>query len=688
MKRVGIDIGGTFTDVLVLDELSGAVTWHKVPSTSRDASVGVLDGLAATGLAGTDIRSIKHGTTIGVNALLTSQGSRTGLITTAGFRDVLEIRRTHRKRLFDLNERVPRPLVPRFLRAEVAERIAADGTVVTPIDIDEVRRAWQDLEAEGVESLAIVFLFSFENPEHEQSARDVVMAAGVPSEAISVSSEVLPTYREYERTSTTVVNAFIAKPVREYLAHLSKGLRDAGLRDGGLLAITNTGGAITPSAMAARPIRAIMSGPAAGVVGALWLADKAGLRNVITMDMGGTSCDVSGVFNGVPDERLDMDIGGFAISTPALDVQTVGAGGGSIAWIDAGGALRVGPQSAGSDPGPVCYGRGGTEPTVTDANLVLGYYDPSILLGEVIAVDRARAEQAIGERIAEPLRLSLQEAAAGIIRIVNSHMLNAVHVASVERGRDPRDFALVAFGGAGAAHAVEIARELGITRVLIPPFPGCTSAFGAAITASRYDFVHSLLQLADDLDLTDLNARLADLTSQADRSLSLEGLEDAAVHHEAWLEVRYQGQAHNLTVELLTGNGTATEASLSDAIDRFHTMHDRLYGHAFADVPVELVNLHVRGVSTPKDVELKWRWGRSRPISNGHGTRQPSRKVYSLRDGAYLDTPIYFREELGPDAAMPVGPCVIHQTDATIVVPPGFRVIAHPTGSLLIEEIE
>lgn len=687
MKRIGIDVGGTFTDVLVVDEETGQVSWHKVSTTGAEPSVGVLKALQVTGLPSQEIGEIKHGTTIGVNALLTRTGSRTGLITTRGFRDVLQIRRTHRNRLFDLAETVPDPLVPRYLRMEVLERIGADGQVVVDLDMSSLRDSWQALRAEGIEALAIVFLFSFENPKHELAARDAILAEiGDVDIDISLSSEVLPTYREYERTSTTVTNAYIARPMRDYIGRLTEGLARVGSVPERLLTMTNSGGVMTPEAVIARPVSALMSGPAGGVIGGLWLAQAIGWRNVITMDMGGTSCDVSGIADAIPDERLDMDIGGLTISTPALDVQTIGAGGGSIAWIDPGGALRVGPASAGANPGPACYGRGGAEPTVTDANLILGYYDPEILLGGSIGVDKNLARDAIRNRIADPLGLTIEEAAAGIIRIVNAHMLNAVHYISVERGRDPRDFALIGFGGAGPAHAADIARELGMSRVLIPPFPGCTSAFGAAISSSRYDFVQSVLQMADVVDAEVLNSKFLDLIGGARAALRREGISSSREKFEVWLELRYQGQAHNLSVELRLGRQYEAigRADLDTAIGDFHKMHSTLYGHSFQDVPVELVNLHVRGIGTMEELPLHWEWQRSRPQASATRTARSSRPVYFLESGTFLDTPIFFREELDPTRQLS-GPCIIHQTDATIVVPPHFHVVPHETGSLILQ---
>ncbi|MDO8212673.1 hydantoinase/oxoprolinase family protein [Conexibacter sp. CPCC 206217] len=681
MVRIGLDVGGTFTDVVALDEATGATAWFKVPTNVTSPSAGVLDAIAATGVAYEDVLTVRLGTTLGVNALLTGSGAPTGLITTAGFRDVLEIRRTHRKHLFDLDETFPAPLVPRDLRLEVSERVGAEGAVVTPLDEDGVRRAWRQLRAAGVEAVAIVFLFSFENPAHEQRAREIVLEEG-GAQSVFISSDVLPSYREYERTSTTVAAARIAGTVEQYLHDLGDELKQRGLRDGRLSIMTNSGGALSSSTVAQLPISTLLSGPVGGVEAARRLAGDVGWRDVLTLDMGGTSCDVSGIVDGIPDERLDMEIDGHTISYPTYDIETIGAGGGSIAWIDSGGSMRVGPRSAGSRPGPACYGRGGIEPTVTDANLVLGRYDTKALLGGSVHLDRELARAAIETHVATPLGISVEQAAAGIIRIVNVLMTNAVRTISVERGRDVRDFTLVAYGGAGPAHAAEIARELGIPRVLVPPFPGCASAFGAVTSGSRRDFLRTIARSVERVDLGAAGALNAQLRADAHAALKDEGFDDELVHVETWLDVRYEGQAHELSVQL--DDAALDGDALAAAVGRFHTLHRKLYGHAFHDVPVELVNLRVKGFARHPDPGMWWDWER---IYADAPRLAPQRRVWVEGDGDFVDATIVRRDGLAPGELLE-GPAVIHQVDATVLVPPGFTAEALAGGSLVLTDRE
>ena len=437
MKRIGIDVGGTFTDVVVLDEDSGGTSWFKSSTDYDNPAEGVLRVVAAACVPGESVSQVKLGTTLGLNAILTRSGATTGLLTTRGFRDVLEIRRTHRKRLFDLNETVPEPLVLRDRRMEITGRVSSAGEVVTPLDENEVRQAWLQLRSQGVTAVAIVYLFAFENPVHEQRTKEIILEEG-GAEVVLTSTDVLPVLREYERTSTTVVAAYVTGVVRGYLTELEAELAKQGFGEGRISVMTNSGGAMAAGMASRAPVPTLMSGPAGGVAAAKWLAERAGITSLLTLDMGGTSCDVSGIVDGVPDERLDMEVGGLDIAYPTFDIHTIGAGGGSIAWIDSGGALRVGPQSAGSTPGPACYRRGGTSPTVTDANLVLCRYDARTLFGGSLTLDVEAAHASIEEHIASRLGVSVERAAAGILRIVNAHMVNAVSTISVERGRDAR----------------------------------------------------------------------------------------------------------------------------------------------------------------------------------------------------------------------------------------------------------
>jgi N-methylhydantoinase A len=675
MIRIGLDVGGTFTDVVALDETTGATTWTKVLTDVESPSAGVLAAIDATGVPYPEIAAIRLGTTLGVNALLTGSGARTGLITTRGFRDVLEIRRTHRQTLFDLDERVPAPLVPRELRLEVDERIDANGDVVRPLDEESVRAAWHELRAAGVESVAVVFLFSFENASHEQRAREILVEEG--AQRVFLSSDVLPAYREYERTSTTVAAARIAPVVEEYVGLLDERLGERGVHGDRLAIMTNSGGAVGAHTVAELPISTLLSGPAGGVEAARRLAAQAGWSDLVTLDMGGTSCDVSGIVAGVVDERLDMSVSGHVISYPTYDIETIGAGGGSIAWVDSGGTLRVGPRSAGSLPGPACYGRGGEEPTVTDANLVLGRYDPDALLGGTVRLDLEAAERAI-RRVAEPLGLGIEQAAAGILRIVNILMTNAVRVISVERGRDVREFTLVAYGGAGPTHAAEIARELAIPRVLVPPFPGCASAFGAVISGGRRDFVRTVARRSDEVTASALDELTVGMRTRAAEALRAEGFPDELMRIEPWLDLRYQGQSHPLSVP--HAEATVTDDTVAAAIEAFHTLHRQLYGHSFSDVPVEIVNVRVKGLAHRPDPEMWWDWART---AEGAQTLRRARPVHMGEGRGVMDAAVLQRHDLGVNERID-GPAVVHQLDSTVLVPPGFTAVALAGGSLLL----
>jgi N-methylhydantoinase A len=677
MIQLGIDVGGTFTDVVALNTRGGGTSWFKVPTTSAAPSDGVLEAIAASGVTCRDVESICLGTTLGVNAILTRAGAKTGLLTTEGFRDVLEIRRTHRQSLFDLDEQFPKPLVPRNLRLQVRERIAADGTVVVPLDEESVRAAWRVLEEAGVEAVAIAFLFSFENPEHERRARDLLLAEGA-AVPIFLSSDVLPTYREYERTSTTVAAAYIAGSVERHVRDLRGALDERGLTHSRLAILTNSGGAVPPGTVAILPVATMLSGPVGGVLASRWIAAREGWSSVLTMDMGGTSCDVSGVVDGIPDERLDMVVDGHTISVPTFDIETIGAGGGSIAWVDSGGTLRVGPHSAGASPGPACYGRGGVLPTVTDANLVLGRYDVEVPLGGSIELERAAAAAAIERHVAEPLGLSVEQAAIGVLRIVNVLMMNALRVVSIERGRDVRDFTLVAYGGAGPAHAAEIAWELSIPRVLVPPFPGCASAFGALIAGSRRDLIRTIGRPAMEADVGALALIRSEFEAEIRGSLLAEGLADDVLSLETWLDLRYLGQAYELSVPVAPEPISA--GTVAAAVDAFHQLHRSLYGHSFEEVLVELVNLRVKGFGARREPVMWWDWGKEAMTA---GQIRPRRRVYFDEVGALVDAKVLLRHALSAGDSVE-GPAVVHQLDSTVLVPPTFVAEALESGSLVL----
>ncbi len=677
MKRIGIDVGGTFTDVVVLDEETGITRAFKAVTNYNQPADGILEAFDAAGVAGSDVSHVKIGTTLGLNAVLTRRGANTGLLTTRGFRDILEIRRTHRDRLFDLSESIPAPLVPRHWRMEVDERVSNTGEVVTGLDEDSVRRAWRELKRDGVTAVAICFLFSFRNPDHERRARDIILEEG-GAEAIFISSDVLPIIREYERTSTTVVAAFVAPVVHDFVNELATRLEDRGVHEGRLAVMTNSGGSIAARSASKAPIPTLLSGPAGGVSGARWLANVVGYKHVLTLDMGGTSCDVSGIQFGVPDERLDMRVGGQDIAYPTFDLHTIGAGGGSIAWIDAGGALRVGPASAGSAPGPASYGRGGTLPTVTDANLVLGRYSPDTPLGGSLLLDLKAARAAIAKEIAEPLGMSVERAAAGILRLVNANMVNAVRTISVERGRDPRGYALVPFGGGGPVHSMDIAEELGISTVIVPPFPGCTSAFGAMLSPPRRDALRSVNRDIATLHPEEVSSIVATLHDEVSSLLESEGYAEDQIAFELWGNLHYRGQAHELAVR---HEGVhVTEDSLQRLAAGFSEAHQRQYGHSFTDVPVDLVTVRFTGFATQSTPPVVWEWGHVANVGV-HGARP----VYFELQDEFIETMVVDRGSLATGDLV-TGPAVIYQSDATVLVPPAWSAQVHESGNLLVRK--
>ena len=674
MTRAAVDIGGTFTDVVTIDESTGELIQAKALTTYPDPTPGFLNALAkATDRGGLD--TVGYGTTLATNAVLTRSGAKTALLTTQGFRDVLEIRRTHRSTLFDIYEKIPAPIVPRPLRFEIPERVAADGSEVTPLDERAVRAAAANIRQAGVESIAVSYLFSFMNPGHELRTREI-LAEELPtlSEDITISSEALPLHREYERTSTTVMNAYLTPLVRSYFSRLRAELQERKLY-AWLQMMQSNGGLVRPDRAASFPILTLLSGPAGGVMASAYLGELLGETHLLTLDMGGTSCDVAGITDGEPDTRLDFEIGGYAVSYPTLDIHTVGAGGGSIAKVDDFGRISVGPDSAGSDPGPACYGRGGEAPTVTDANLVLGVYDPEFQLGGEIYPDIDLAARAVERYVGKPLGLSVTEAAVGIVRLVNANMMHALRTVSIERGRDPRDFALVAFGGAGPTHGVHIAEELALGRVVIPPIPGCNSALGILASDVRHDLVATLRARMIRLDPTDLEESFSVMADEAQRELEQDGIPPGSRTLRASLDLRYAGQAYEINVPL--GSLRPDSDTLAGAIADFHLVHKTRYGHALGDDLVDLVNVRLTGLgATPK------------PLLGGDSARSGEaeprsfRQVVSVR-GEASRVPIYHRDDLAPGQTVST-PSVIQQVDSTTYLPFGEARV-HGTGAIVVD---
>jgi N-methylhydantoinase A len=685
--RVGVDIGGTFSDLVVL-AADGHVETLKVSSAPDQVIAGLLEGLQTllqrAGLAADDAETVVHGTTVATNAILEYRGARTALITTRGFRDVLEIRRLRVGRLYDLGWEKPAPLVPRRLRFEVTERLDADGHVVTPLDEDEAARVVDTIFAEGIEALAVSLLHAYANGEHERRVGQLV-AQRAPGLSCSLSSELLPEMGEYERTSTTVINAYVGPVVERYLSALQTGLRQTGIA-APLLMMQSTGGVMHADTARRRPIEVIESGPAAGVVAALDLARQLGElgQNIITMDMGGTTAKASILEDGRAFQMTEYEVGagitagsrmfkggGHLLRVPALDIAEVGAGGGSLVSVDAGGGLRVGPESAGAVPGPVCYGLGNEEPTLTDANVVLGYLNPRHLLGGSLSIDADAARRQLGERVAQRLGLDLLETAHGVHLIAVSNMVRVARAVSTERGRDPRRCALVAFGGNGPVHAAEVARQLGIERIIVPPWPGLFSAFGLLFAEPRHELVQSCRGQLSGMGSDVVLARFEALERTARARLVEEGHAPHRVVLEPFLDLHYRGQSSELRIPF---DG---RDSLRDVAARFEAEHQRVYGHHDGIDRVELVNLRVvaRALREPLAADIA-RAGRG-PTSFGS-----SRPAYFGRAHGVLETPVIDREQLTTSALG--GPLIVEEYDATTVVPPLWTARLDSHGNILL----
>jgi len=679
MLKLGVDVGGTFTDLCLLESQSGQVWIEKLPSTPHDQSLafldGVLRGLEKAGRQPAEVDFLVHGTTVATNALLEHKGARTALITTKGFRDVLEIGTQQRAELYSVVQRRQPVLVPRHLRREVTERVAADGTVVTPLDEDEARRVLAELAAEGVDSLAICLLFGFMAPAHERRLAELA-AEVMPQVMVSLSSAISPEYREYWRMSTTAVNAYVIRPVFRYIDNLEKRLREGGVA-AGLHVMQSSGGLMTAATTKERPVNTILSGPVGGVVGGTFFGLAAGREDLVTFDMGGTSCDVATVVGGEPGRAHLKEVEGYPLRTPMVDIETIGAGGGSIARVDVGGGLKVGPQSAGAQPGPACYGRGGTLPTVSDADLVVGVLGGDTVLGRDLALDVEAARAAVEKEVAAPLGLSVEEAAAGIIAVANTNMRGAIRVITVQKGLDPRDFTLVAFGGAGPMHACAVARETNIPRVIVPPHPGITSAVGLLMTDIRHPMVVPFIVPTARVDFAHAERMFAELQDEAERKLLDDGVPPTAISFHRYADMRYHGQAYELTVpcdEPLAGAGSA--GALDRLVARFHETHERVYGHHADDEPTQFVNLRVEGVgSVPRGA-----WREHIAPRHEHDRERP---VF-VKDRGWLATPVLDRSRLeeGRDYA---GPLIVEQLDTTVWIPPGDVARVDEQGTIVVE---
>src|SRR3954468_12331688 len=687
--RVGVDIGGTFTDIVLLGS-DGSVHVKKIASSVGNYAQAIVDGLTQvfreTGLNGGAIEEIRHGTTVASNAILEHKGARVGLITTKGFRDVLEIRTLRMPKLYDLAWEKPLPLVERYLRQVVDERVDARGRIERVLDTRDAERAVDALLAEKVEAIAVCLLNSFANPRHELMLKEVVERKA-PSLKLSVSYEVLPEIKEYERTSTTVINAYVMPIVASYLRALRAGLDKAGI-PARLLLMQSNGGLTSDQAAAERPMNIIESGPAGGVVGAQALARAKSVPKIITFDMGGTTAKASMVEDGEVTRAAEYSVGagimigsrlltgaGYTLKVPAIDLAEVGAGGGSLVWIDGGGALQIGPESAGALPGPVCYDKGGETPTVTDANVVLGYINPQHLIGGALALNADKARRAFQDKVAAPLGLDLEKAAYGAHLIAASNMIRAIKSISTERGRDPREFTLFAFGGNGPLFACGMAKSLGMCRVVVPPSAGLFSSFGLLYADVEHHYSRTFRRLLRQADLAEIERAWKALADQAQAQLAAEDFSPDRMRLRRSAALHYQGQSYELTVPV--PDGAIDERMVGLLEEAFGQEHEKTYGHrAGKDEPVELVSIQIvgKGLGQGSAIPERLKPSRAEPVPS------PPRRAY-FGEAGWIETPVLRRSDL---AGARSGPMIIEEYDATCVVPPDATASLDPAGNIVI----
>lgn len=679
--RIGVDTGGTFTDICAFDEQTSRVHVRKVSSTPDDPGSAIVQGVTEI-LDQIGDRSIRevgyfaHGTTVGTNALLTGRGAVTGLITTRGFRDLLELGRGRRPSMYDPQADKSTAQVPRHLRLEVTERVRHTGAVETPLDESDVRRAVRKLKDAGVDSIAVCLLYSYLNDAHERRIGEIIRQE-MPDVYVSLSCDVLPEFREYERLSTVVTNSYVGPIVASYLARLRGVLADRGLTV--VPHVTQSNGGVIPFSTAeALPVRLVLSGPSTGVVGAAQICSAAGFEDIITFDMGGTSSDISLVQEGRPKVTAGMELDGRPVRSPMLDIHTVGAGGGSLAWIDSGNHLRVGPQSAGAFPGPACYGNG-VDAAVTDANVALRMLNPEYLLNGRMKIDRNASVAAV-ERLAGPLGLSIEETALGILRVVTANMARAIRVVSVQRGYDPRDYALVPFGGAGPLHASRLARELGMRAIVVPEIPGAQSALGLLMTDVKTDFMRTLITPVDDATAPEIDRAFGELADRAAEWFVEEGVGEEGRALRRRMDLRYRGQNFELDVEVPEGHNFASDG-VGAVIELFHEAHERVYGYRSEDAPVELVTFRLAASGSAAHVDVRREdLSASDPGRAAIGTRST---CFDPADG-YVEIPVYDRALLTPGDEL-AGPAVIEQMDTTTVLLPGDSCRVDAYRNLIIE---
>lgn len=685
--RVGVDVGGTFTDFFVVDG-SGEGRVYKTLSTPDDPTIGVLDGLSQAAVDhDLDLRAflklvevIVHGTTITTNATLTGSGAKTGFITTSGFRDILNMRRSLKERQNDSKYAPPPPLVPRWLIRPVGERVDCTGQELRPLDENAVRDAAAEFRAAGIEAIAVSFLWSFANPAHETRVGEILNDV-FPEAFVSLSSTVLPEIRAYERHSTTVLNAYVGPPLAKYLESLQEQLARNGF-EGVLLVFQSNGGVMSPEIARRLPVNTLLSGPAAGPGAALEYGRPHGLTDIISIDMGGTSVDVSLVRGGVPEVTTEGEVNRYRVAVPMLDIHTIGAGGGSIAWIDSGGILRVGPQSAGVTPGPACYGRGGAEATVTDADLVLGYLDPKLFYSGKLVLDANAARQAIEAKVARPLGLDVVEAAHGIYRVVNAAMAAAVSLVTVKRGYDPREFALLVAGGAGPIHTAVIAEELGISTVLIPRDASVFCAVGMLLADMKHAYVRTYASVVDGVDLNRITTLYAQMENEAHDALQREGAaaDDVVLVRSA--DLRYVGQFHEVEVPAFHDGKQPSETDLHALVNAFHERHEALYGHHLPDSPVELINLRLVALGKVRKPAF-----RELPSGRGNAASAQVGSRHAYFGGEFREVPVYDGLRLGANSVLR-GPALVDHPTTSVVVTPAFSLACDQYGNYRLDRTE
>lgn len=676
--RIGVDSGGTFTDICALDESTGAFTVWKVGSTPADPSIGIVEAVSSMrdllrerDGAVPEFSFFGHGTTVGTNALIERRGAPTALLTTSGFRDVLEIARQRRPDLYNLQTMRPEPLVPRDLRFEVTERVQYDGSVLVPLDDEEVRRLAVRIRASGVRALAISFLFSFINPGHERRAKEILEKA-LPDIFISVSSDIVPEFREYERTSTVVMNSYLGPIMRSYIDRLEGNLKE--MVPSRIMITQSNGGLIGANVAASQPVRTVLSGPSAGVMGAVEIGRRIGRGNLITFDMGGTSADVSVISNFAPRYKPMASVDGFPVKIPMIDIHAVGAGGGSIARNDHG-LMKVGPRSAGADPGPVCYGLGNLEPTVTDANVALGIVNQQHLLNGRMRID-AGASRAAVARLGERSGLSPERAAAGILQVVTANMVNAIRAMTVERGLDPRDFSLFSFGGAGPLHSGYLARELEIAEIVIPAFPGVMCAVGLLTSGMRMDFVRTHYRPLTPEAVGGLQRHFGELSQLASGWFDEEGVPASRRNINAAIDLRYAGQAYELTIPV---SGGAGRANFDELVTAFTDAHRDRYGYVVDGEDIQITAVRAEAFET-----LHFEHEASaEPVPGGSVDPVEYRDILDIYEMKSCRTPVYIKSRLPQEVGI-AGPCVIEQMDTTIHILRGQHAVIDRHSNVIV----